>query len=141
QLASRPKMTCLYVSYPFDRLRRRLGLPALDVESVNAADDSCKGPRELDQLDPPRLDGPALAAAAASAQGLGDDRRTARFAAELFRRAPESLAAYQAPKLLGALLRQALNEEGDAEAALDWLDRAEQVDSGRNLRTYQTWRA
>ena len=47
QLGARAPSVLLYQGYPFDRLRRRLGLEPVDPGSVDAADLSCAGAAEL----------------------------------------------------------------------------------------------
>ena len=90
QLGSRVSTRALYKGYPFDRLRRRLGLECVDTTAVDPLDLGCAAPDELDLLDPPALDDARLIDAASSAAGLGDDARTVRFAAELVRRGSQS---------------------------------------------------
>src|SRR5439155_1317829 len=83
QLGARPRTAELYQGYPFDRLRRRLGLEPRDDGSVDADDPSCMSEQELRRLDPAAMGREALAEACRSAAALGDDGNTARFAAEL----------------------------------------------------------
>lgn len=89
QLARRPGHAELYAGYPFDRLRRRLGLEGLDPGTVEADDVACMGAAELTRLDPSTLDAPELIAAYRSARHL---RRVpdvvARLAEQLARRFP-----------------------------------------------------
>ena len=86
QLGARPTHAAVYQGYPFDRLRRRLGLLDADESvAVDADDVSCMSERELDALDPDALDDHRLADAFTSAAALRDDARTARFAALLAR--------------------------------------------------------
>ena len=80
ELADRPTSRELYQGYPFDRLRRRLGLPLRDPVSIDEADPSSMSGDDLDRLDPAALGDHALADAFRSASALGDDARTARFA-------------------------------------------------------------
>ena len=59
-IAARPRSEPLYAGYPFDRLRRRLGLPPLDPQTVDGDDLSCMGDGEfqnlaLESLDDSRL--------------------------------------------------------------------------------------
>ena len=46
----------LYQGYPFDRLRRRLGLEPDDPAAIDRDDLTCAGEAELDRLDPTTLD-------------------------------------------------------------------------------------
>ncbi len=80
QLGRRPSTQRLYQGYPFDRLRRRLGLPPVESAAVDSADLSCAAPWELAALDPATLDDHRLADAVASASGLLDDVVTAPWA-------------------------------------------------------------
>ncbi len=66
--------------YPFDRLRRRLGLPPIEQASVDSDDYSSAGGAELDAIDPNVLDDFKLSDAFRAAASLGDDERTSRFA-------------------------------------------------------------
>ena len=51
--AGRPALpAALYQGYPFDRLRRRLGLELVDAATVDPMDLGCAAPDELDRLDP-----------------------------------------------------------------------------------------
>ncbi len=122
QLAARPSALLLYNGYPFDRLRRRLGLAPSEPDSVDPADLSCAAPHELAALDPATLDDRRLVDAVASAVGLLDDAIAAPLATELLRRSIPLPGSH----LVGAvapLVRRAM-AAGDPDAALDWIDRA-----------------
>ena len=144
QIGARPASARLYQGYPFDRLRRRLGLPPTDPDAIDPADPASMSGPELDRLDPAGLDDFALAEAYESASALGDDARTARFAGPLAARDPAALARLDRPALFATLVRQALADE-EPEVALSRIDRAEEVDEaldgGRDRRRYETWRA
>ena len=56
QLARRPRVVGLYEGYPFDRLRRRLGLDLVNSASVDPEDLSCASWEEASRLDPDTLD-------------------------------------------------------------------------------------
>ncbi|HEV3164885.1 MAG TPA: hypothetical protein VGZ22_12720 [Isosphaeraceae bacterium] len=146
QLGARQRTAELYGGYPFDRLRRRLGHEPESNDTVDPADCSCMSEAELDHLDPAALDDVRLAEACESAAGLGDDARTARFASVLAGRSPTALdkSRVDAPRLLGALVRQSLSRN-QPEEALTWLDRAKAIDAeangGRLAPIYDTWRA
>ena len=47
QLGSRSSALAMYQGYPFDRLRRRLGLDLVHPDSVDIQELSCAGPAEL----------------------------------------------------------------------------------------------
>ena len=51
QLGSRPTAVAMYQGYPFDRLRRRLGLDPVETDTVDAGDLSCASLSELEALD------------------------------------------------------------------------------------------
>jgi tetratricopeptide (TPR) repeat protein len=140
QLGQRPWTAELYHGYPFDRLRRRLGLELHDPEYVEPADYSCMSEQELSRVDPTVLEDSRLADAYESAAGLGDDRLTARFAAELARRDSPSLSWIDAPSLIATLVREAMKSDASDEA-LDWLDQARLINRGRDRRTYDVWAA
>ena len=140
----RTTTAALYQGYPFDRLRRRLGLAPTDPEAIDPLDAASMSGPELDQLDPEGLDDYTLADAYESAAALGDDARTARFAAVLAAREPSSLANLDRRALFATLVRAALAGE-DVAGAMATLDRAQGVDralaGGRDRDTYETWRA
>lgn len=144
QLGARSTTALLYQGYPFDRLRRRLGLEPTDPEAVDPADPSSMGPAELDQLDPAPMNDHDLADAYESAAALGDDRRTARFASALADRGLAAMSRLGVPALFATLVRQALAED-DADLALRRIDRAQEVDrdlsGGADRRKFETWRA
>ncbi len=141
QLGERPTTARLYQGYPFDRLRRRLGLAPRDPDAIDPADPASMSGEDLDRLDPAGLDDFALADAYESAAALGDDRRTARFARALAGRDPAALARLDVPALFATLVRHALLVD-DPDEALGHLDRALAVTSARDdRRTFETWRA
>ncbi len=107
QLGARPSALRLYQGYPFDRLRRRLGLDPKDPAATDPEDLSCASPWELDGLDPPSLDDRRLVEAVASAVGLREDSRTASLAAELIRRRPREIASIDLAAAVSALIRRA----------------------------------
>jgi tetratricopeptide (TPR) repeat protein len=144
QLGMRPTTASLYQGYPFDRLRRRLGLSPTDPEAIDPLDATSMSGPELDKLDPEALDDYNLADAYESAAALGDDARTARFATVLAARDPSSLARLDLRALFATLVRAEL-AGGSTEGATARLDRAQAVDrelnGGRDRKTYETWRA
>ena len=146
QLAERPSALDLYQGYPFDRLRRRLGLPLRDAENpgFDPDDVSCMSPSELDALSVETLSDSRLAEVFDSALPLGDDSRTARFATALVGRGPRALAAVDRNALFAVLIRRALADEGPAQA-LKLLDQAIEaegaVNPGRESRVFTVWKA
>jgi tetratricopeptide (TPR) repeat protein len=140
QLGARPRTAELYQGYPFDRLRRRLGLELVDPGAVAGDDLTCASAAELDRLDPEPLDDVRLADAFESAAGLQDDARTVRFAAALARRDAPRLGRLDLPALFAPLVRQAL-AAGRPQAALEWLDRACALAADPTRRTFEVWRA
>ena len=74
QLGSRSSAIAMYQGYPFDRLRRRLGLDPVHPDTVDLQDLSCAGPAELQDQNPHDLDDVRLVEAFKSAAGLRDDR-------------------------------------------------------------------
>ncbi|WP_435009504.1 hypothetical protein P12x_000758 [Tundrisphaera lichenicola] len=144
QLGARPTTALLYQGYPFDRLRRRLGLEPTDPEAIEPSDPSSMSAEELDRLDPSPMVDPALADAYESAAALGDDARTARFAEVLADRDPVAMARLDVPALFATLIRHALAGD-DPDLALRRVDQAQEVDralhAGAGHRTFETWRA
>ncbi len=143
ELAERPASAELYQGYPFDRLRRRLGLTLRDPEAVDAADVAIMSGDELDRLDPAALDEHALADAFRSAAALGDDRRTARFADRLAASKAFGPGRLSLQEVFAPLVRVAL-AEGRADEALRRVDEAIAADEskgGRDRDAFLTWRA
>ena len=141
QLGSRPSHSAVYLAYPFDRLRRRLGLLRADESAALEADDlSCASGVELDALDLSALDDHRLVAGFVSAHGLRDDARTARYAAELSGRGPQVLAQVDLADVFAPLVRAALRV-GDPEEALSWLARARALSTGPAADTFAVWSA
>ena len=139
QLGSRASTRALYKGYPFDRLRRRVGLEAELAAAVDPLDLGPAAPDELDVLDPETLDDARLMDAASSAAGLGNDSRTARFAAELLRRGSDPRPVDLQP-LVSALVRQAISR-GDQDDALNEIDRARPMADAETAATLDIWRA
>ena len=143
QLAERPSALDLYQGYPFDRLRRRLGLSLRDSENpgFDLADAACMSPAELDALNLSTLNNSQLADACESALPLRDDARSYRFAEKLAERGPKAFAFVDLPAIVAVLVRRSLAEEGTSRA-LAWLDLAEQAATRESDRkTFGTWRA
>jgi tetratricopeptide (TPR) repeat protein len=140
QLGSRVSTMALYKGYPFDRVRRRLGLERELEAAVDPLDLGCAAPDELDSLDPGSLDDSRLMDAASSAAGLGGDARTARFAAELLRRGGEAARPVDLPPLVSALVRQAISR-GDQDDALRQIERARTMADAETAATLDIWRA
>ncbi len=144
QLGLRRSTALLYQGYPFDRLRRRLGLEPTDPEAIDLLDAASMSGPELDKLEPSELDDYTLVDAFESAAALGDDRRTARFAEILGGREPSSLARVDLRALFATLIRRDLAEDSTS-GALAQIDRAQSVDQvltgGRDRPMYEVWRA
>ena len=140
QLGERPWTANLYQGYPFDRLRRRLGLEFAETSTVDPADLSCMSAQDLDRVETGQLGEASLVEAYESASALRDDRLTARFAAELARRNPPGLSRVDTPSLVATLVREAM-KGNDTEAALHWLDQARGLNGGRDCRTFDVWSA
>jgi hypothetical protein len=142
QLGSRPAALQLYQGYPFDRVRRRLGLELTDPATVDTEDLGCASLEELDRLDPAVLDNHRLAEAVASAAGLRDDGRTARLAAELVQRGPREIVAYHHDLIaaVSPLVRQAMSRR-DCDAALHWIEQARPMGDPKTTATLEVWRA
>ncbi len=129
----------LYQGYPFDRLRRRLGLELDHGTTVDLNDLSCASPEELDRVDPIALDDARLVETIASAVGLRDDARTARLAAELLRRQPRAIPRLDLTSVVSPLVRQAI-ARNDPDAALSWIERAKSMGNDMTAKTLEIWR-
>lgn len=140
QLGSRLSHASLYQGYPFDRLRRRLGLLPEGSAAVDPKDLSCAGEAELDALDPAALDDEMLADAFSSSAHLRVDSRTARFALKLIERGPKSFARLDPTALYAPLLREAL-KDSDSGKALELLARGRSDHAGPSARTFTVWSA
>ncbi len=139
QLGRRPVAIRLYHGYPFDRLRRRLGLEPVDPDAVDPADLSCAPAWELAALAPATLDDHRLADAVASAAGLRDDTIAAPLGIELLRRSIP-IAGVSLVGAVSPLVRRAMGG-GDPDVALDWIDRARPRAVGRTAEILDVWRA
>jgi tetratricopeptide (TPR) repeat protein len=141
QLGRRPRTAALYQGYPFDRLRRRLGLELDEPSNVDPDDVACQPEAELDRIDhPDALDDARLTEVFESAAGLGDDRRTVRFASVLARRASPHFTRLDLEALIAPLVRESLRT-GRPEEALAWLRRGLELDAGPGRRTFTIWSA
>jgi tetratricopeptide (TPR) repeat protein len=140
QLGSRPSALRLYQGYPFDRLRRRLGLEPIESAAVDPQDLAAAAPAELGQLAPAALDDVRLVQAAQSAAGLRDDESTVRFATELLRRQSASVGPGTIEGV-SALIRHAINRS-EYDQALAWIDNAQRMTGNRETATtLEIWRA
>ena len=129
QLGNRPSALLLYQGYPFDRLRRRLGLELVYPSAVDMQDLGCASGKELDLLELATLDDSRLVEAFTSAAGLRDDARTARFASELLKRRPAAMALLDLTSVVAPLVRLALGRN-EYKAALSWLKEGRSMTSG-----------
>lgn len=140
QLGERPSRIAIYQGYPFDRLRRRLGVLAPGESPATDGDFACLGKRELDALDPASLSPEELADATRSVAALGDDASTSRFAAELLTRATDQINQFSPTTLIAPLVREALRL-GDEEQAFQWLEQAGGFVRDKHRRTLAIWTA
>ncbi|WP_337175768.1 hypothetical protein [Paludisphaera sp.] len=140
QLGARGGSASMYQGYPFDRLRRRLGLEPDDPASVDSADLGCASPWELEALDAASLEDHALIDAFLSARGLGDDAVTAPLAEEILRRRPEGPGRVAADDLAAPLVRAAMRADRPGQA-LAALDRLRPAAPPRQARVLDVWRA
>ena len=139
ELADRTASRELYQGYPFDRLRRRLGLPIRDAGTIDPTDPGCMGVAELDSLELDSLEMTALVDAFRSALALGDDERTARFASRLLD-GPGSPPAWIEPEsLVAPLVRHAIAGGDPSEAGRRIDAAAESFPARRTI--FRTWRA
>lgn len=140
QLGSRPSSAILYQGYPFDRLRRRLGLDPVDPASVDPADASCASPWEIQGLAPVELEDQPLVDAFLSALGLLDDELIVPLARELMDRRPEAIRRVPATDLIAALVRLEMRRDRP-DAALEWIEKVSPSATVPQRRTLGTWRA
>ena len=140
QLGRRPSALRLYQGYPFDRLRRRLGLEPSVSGSTDPSDLSCASSSELDALDVSSIDNQRLVEAVASAVGLRDDARTSALTTELIRRRPPESIALNLANAVSALIRTALKSR-DSDAAIQWIDQARPLSNFKTQITLDSWRA
>jgi tetratricopeptide (TPR) repeat protein len=140
QLGSRPAAVMLYQGYPFDRLRRRLGLDLVYPSSVDRRELASASAEELDELGTSDLDQARLVEAVESAAGLRDDARTARFAALLIARQPAHTVRFDLTAAVAALVRLAM-AQGDHGTAIRWIERAKPIADREQARALDVWRA
>jgi hypothetical protein len=95
QMSNRVFSRSLYQGYPFDRLRRRVGLVPEEPSFIDAADLSCASENELLALDLKGMSDNAVLEASQSALGLmawyEDDGLLSQIATELSNRSPALL--------------------------------------------------
>ena len=142
QFGNRASHRKLYQGYPFDRLRRRLGLLAPDANpaGLDPADIGSMSEAELTALDAQGLDNHRLVEAVESSAPFLNDLVTAKFASPLIERASENAKDVDPKSLLAPLVRQALRDS-DWELADRRLDQALTFYRGRFRRTVLTWKA
>ncbi|WP_422930547.1 tetratricopeptide repeat protein [Singulisphaera sp. PoT] len=141
ELAARPRAAFLYQGYPFDRLRRRLGLATEDPTTTESDDPSCMSEADLAALDPSSLKAESLAEAIRSALALREDRLVARLASPLRDSSSEISPRIASRDLFATLIREAMRV-GDPEQALAWVDLALKPASDPDeRRTYAIWQA
>lgn len=140
QLGSRPSSAALYQGYPFDRLRRRLGLEPVDPASVDPADPTCASLWELRALAPQELEDQPLVDALLSALGLRDDELIVPLARALLDRRPEGLHRVSPLDLAAGLVRLE-SRGGRPDKALEWISRVEPLAGDDQRRTLRIWRA
>jgi len=85
-LAARPRMVAMAAGYPFDRLRRRLGLPLEDETAVDPSDVTCMARHDLEQLKLLDLSAEVLVEAHLASLSVCEDSTISRFADEIARR-------------------------------------------------------
>lgn len=136
ELAARPASVPLYQGYPFDRLRRRLGLEPLDRTTLEAADLSCASQGELRSLAVDRLSVRELEDAFRSSLAFRDDALSSGFARELLKEGVRT--RLRILELVAPLVRLAA-ELGDREAAVAFIDGA-LVRSGADRGELLAWK-
>ncbi len=140
QLGSRGSSLSMYQGYPFDRLRRRLGLDLVHPATVDPDDFSCASAAELSDQVAGELDDARLIETFRSAAGLRDDALTARFATELTKRETGLLGHIDLTTLYAPLVRHSMKGSHAGEA-LAYLEQARALGSATSRPTFDTWRA
>lgn len=142
QLGARATHAGLYQGYPFDRLRRRLGLIGPEESAALDADDvTCMSGEELDRIGAEAMDVHRLTDALHSAAGLRDDARITRFARAWLAKRPGTIDGPEWESFVAAMVREALRESGPTDA-LEVLRTAGSVASDRQTQgVFQVWSA
>ena len=140
ELGARPRLARSYQGYPFDRLRRRLGLEPLVPIAVDDTDLAYQPIQVLQGLEPADLDPYRLIEAFRSAEGLRDDALAARFGREALDRAADMLDRHDARAILATRTRFELHR-GAPEIAVFELGAAETLAAGACRATFRRWRA
>ena len=142
QLSSRASHQRIYQGYPFDRLRRRLGLigPDSNPAALDPADIGCMSESELDALELKSLEDHRLAEAVESSAPFLDDDRTARFAKALLEHGSELVKRIPPESLVAPRIRLAIGA-GDPELAVRLVDQASDLYEGRFRQTVLIWKA
>ena len=86
QLSLRPHLADLYQGYPFDRLRRRLGLEVRDLGAIDEGEIASMSEAELEALDPATLADLDVPEAEFASRAVSRPEVHARFVAEANRR-------------------------------------------------------
>jgi tetratricopeptide (TPR) repeat protein len=140
QLGTRSTHAPLYQGYPFDRLRRRLGLIRAEESGVVDPDDlSCMSGEELDALDFAKSTPPRQAEALASAASLRDDDRTARFLTAWLKADPSRFGALDLELMVAPLIRRALEHDDVSEAIAVLRKVADLASDPSSRRVAETW--
>ena len=103
QLSLRPTMLKLYQGYPFDRLRRRMGLPLEDPTLIEDQDISTLSPTEIDDLEFSDLDPTSLIMAY---QRVQTANTRARIACILSEKNPKSVLNFDFPRFALSMLEE-----------------------------------
>ena len=128
QLGRRRNFAPLYDGYPFDRLRRRLGLDPREPGDVDPADVSCMSGRDLAKLDPKALDDVGLVDAFRSACAIHAEA-AARLAIAIVGRDPSATG-----------LASAVIAAARRAGARAWIERAIASDGGPHPLFFQQLR-
>ena len=140
QLGNRPSAILLYQGYPFDRLRRRLGLELVYPDAVDPEDLGCASALELDRLDPATIDDARLVEAFTSSAGLRDDARTGRVGERTVQAQADRTKDARPRGRVAPLVRQAINRN-DIDGAVSWLKEAISIGDPATAMTLEIWLA
>ena len=140
QLGSRGSAVAMYQGYPFDRLRRRLGLDLVHPDSVDLQDLSCAALPNCRSRRPTTLTTSAWWTRSCPRPGSAMMSSPPGSRRNWCRRKPDQLGKLDLSAVYAPLVRQSI-QRGNTDEALDWLLQAGSLGSDSTRQTFDTWRA